>query len=55
MESASVIVDRNNKIFGQIDVENRETIPYNQLPQNLVNAIIAIEDNKSINTTATTC
>jgi len=27
MESASVILDRNNKIFGQIYVENRETIP----------------------------
>ena len=46
MESASVIVDRNNKIFGQIYVENRETVPYDQLPQNLVNAIIATEDNK---------
>ncbi len=46
MESASVIVDRNDKIFGQIYVENRETVPYDQLPQNLVNAIIATEDNK---------
>src|SRR5262245_5205354 len=46
MESASVIVDRNDKIFGQIYVENRETIPYSQLPQNLVNAIVAAEDNK---------
>ncbi len=46
MESASVIVDRNNKIFGQIYVENRETVSYDQLPPNLVNAIIATEDNK---------
>jgi len=46
MESASVIVDRNNKIFGQIYVENRETIPYDQIPTNLVNAMIATEDNK---------
>ncbi|HEX4667029.1 MAG TPA: PBP1A family penicillin-binding protein [Chthoniobacterales bacterium] len=46
MESASVIVDRNNKIFGQIYVENRETVPYDQLPSNLINAIIATEDNK---------
>ncbi len=46
MESASVIVDRHNKIFGQIYVENRETVPYEKLPQNLVNAIIATEDNK---------
>ena len=28
MESASVILDRNGKIFGQIYVENRETVPY---------------------------
>ena len=46
MESASVILDRNNKIFGQIYVENRETIPYEQLPQDLVNAVVAVEDAK---------
>ena len=44
MESASVILDRNGKIFGQIYVENRETIPYKELPQDLVNAVIAVED-----------
>jgi penicillin-binding protein 1A len=46
MESASVILDRNSKIFGQIYVENRETIPYEQLPANLINATVATEDNK---------
>src|SRR5205807_3153780 len=46
MESASVIVDRKDKIFGQIYVENRETIPYDQLPRHLVNAVVSIEDNK---------
>ena len=46
MESASVIVDRNDKIFGQIYVENRETVPYDHLPRDLVNAVVAIEDNK---------
>jgi membrane carboxypeptidase/penicillin-binding protein len=46
MESASVIVDRNNKIFGQIYVENRETILYEQLPRDLVNAVVAVEDSK---------
>ena len=46
MESASVILDRNNKIFGQIYVENRETIPYDQLPRDLVNAVVAAEDAK---------
>ena len=46
MESASVIVDRNDKIFGQIYVENRETVPYDQLPRDLINAVVAMEDNK---------
>src|SRR5881392_2047093 len=46
MESASVILDRNGKIFGQIYVENRETIPYDHLPRDLVNAVVAMEDNK---------
>src|SRR5881409_1140407 len=44
MESASVIADRNDKIFGQIYVENRETIPYDQMPRDLVNAVISVED-----------
>ncbi len=46
MESASVILDRNGKIFGQIYVENRETVPYDQLPPDLINAVIAVEDAK---------
>ena len=46
MESASVIVDRHDKIFGQIYVENRETVPYEQLPRDLVNAVVSMEDNK---------
>jgi membrane carboxypeptidase/penicillin-binding protein len=44
MESASVILDRNDKIFGQIYVENRETIPYELLPRDLVNAVVSVED-----------
>jgi penicillin-binding protein 1A len=46
MESASVILDRNGKIFGQIYVENRETIPYEKLPPDLINAVVAVEDAK---------
>ena len=46
MESASVILDRNEKIFGQIYVENRETIPYDQLPRDLINAVVSAEDSK---------
>src|SRR5205085_12611080 len=37
---------RNDKIFGQIYVENRETVPYEQLPRYIVNAVVAMEDNK---------
>ena len=46
MESASVILDRNEKIFGQIYVENRETIPYDQLTRDLINAVVSVEDAK---------
>lgn len=46
MESASVILDRNARIFGQIYVENRETVPYDQIPRDLVNAVVAVEDSK---------
>jgi 1A family penicillin-binding protein len=46
MESASVILDRNDKIFGQIYVENRETIPYDQLSRDLINAVVSVEDAK---------
>src|SRR5438067_8896021 len=46
MESASLILDRNDKIFGQIYVENRETVHYDQLPRDLVNAVVAVEDAK---------
>src|SRR5437773_1964966 len=46
MESASVILDRKGRIFGQIYVENRETVPYDQLPRDLINAVMAVEDAK---------
>ncbi|HEX3419889.1 MAG TPA: PBP1A family penicillin-binding protein, partial [Candidatus Udaeobacter sp.] len=46
MESASVILDCNGKIFGQIYVENRETVPYEKLAPDLINAVIAVEDAK---------
>ncbi|PYJ72196.1 MAG: hypothetical protein DME75_05655 [Verrucomicrobia bacterium] len=46
MESASVILDRKGRIFGQIYVENRETVPYDQLPRDLINPVVAVEDAK---------
>src|SRR5207244_5847574 len=36
----------NGKIFGQIYVENRETVSYEQLPADLVKAVVAVEDAK---------
>jgi len=41
-----VILDRNGKIFGQIYVENRETSRTKQLPADLINAVVAVEDAK---------
>src|SRR5437016_12148420 len=46
MASAIVILDRKGRIFGQIYVENRETVPYHQLPRDLINAVIAVDDAK---------
>src|SRR5438045_9446622 len=47
MESASVILDRNGKIFGQIYIENRETIPYDQLPHDLVCRLLLEKKKKT--------
>src|SRR5437870_10825975 len=46
METVSRILDQNDKIIGQSYVENRETVPYDQLPRDLVNAVVAVEDAK---------
>src|SRR5215211_5419837 len=46
MESASVILDRNEKMFGQIYVENRETVPYEQLPHDPIQSVVAVESTK---------
>lgn len=46
MESASVIYDRNGIQIGKIFILNRHPIPYSEIPQNMVKAIIAEEDNR---------
>ncbi|PYI49286.1 MAG: penicillin-binding protein, partial [Verrucomicrobia bacterium] len=33
-------------MFGQIYVENRDTVPYDQLPADLFKAVVAVEDAK---------
>jgi penicillin-binding protein 2A len=37
--------DRNGKIFGQIYVENRETVPMTNC-RRLINGVVAVEDAK---------
>lgn len=46
MENASTIFDRNGREIGKILVENREVVPFTRISKNLVNAVIAAEDNR---------
>ena len=46
MESASVILDRHGVQIGKIFIQNRLPIPYDQIPKDMVNAVIAEEDNR---------
>lgn len=45
MEAASVIYDRNGIQIGKIFILNRHPIPASEIPQSMVKAIIAEEDN----------
>lgn len=46
MESASLIYDRENALMGKIFIQNRIPVPYTELPEKLVQAVIAEEDNR---------
>jgi membrane carboxypeptidase/penicillin-binding protein len=46
MESASVIVDRTGQQIGKIFIQNRLPISYDQIPKEMVSAIVAEEDNR---------
>lgn len=46
MESASIILDRSGQQIGKIFIQNRLPIPYDQIPKDMVNAVIAEEDNR---------
>jgi penicillin-binding protein 1A len=46
MESASVIYDRNGVEIGKIFIQNRLPIHNSEIPKNIVNAIVAEEDNR---------
>lgn len=46
MESASLIYDRNGKQIGKIFIQNRLPINFSEIPKNMVQSIIAEEDNR---------
>ncbi len=46
MESASTIYDRNNNVFGRIFLQNRDAVPIEEIPYDMLEAVIAAEDNR---------
>jgi len=46
MEAASQIYDRKGNLMGKIFIQNRNPVPYDQLPQSLVQAVVATEDQR---------
>ncbi len=46
MESASIIYDRHGEVLGRIFIQNRDTIELEQIPGDLVQALVAAEDNR---------
>lgn len=49
MESASIIYDRNNHVLGRIFLENRDAVPFDHFPEDLIRAVIAAEDARFYN------
>lgn len=46
MESASLIYDRQGELMGKIFIQNRDPVPYEKIPQVLVQAVVATEDQR---------
>ncbi|SRR5579862_532417 len=46
MESSSVIYDRYGAPLGRIFLENRDTIPFEDIPPDMIRSIVAAEDNR---------
>jgi membrane peptidoglycan carboxypeptidase len=46
MESASMIYDRDGELMGKIFIQNRDPVPYDELSQFLVKAVVSAEDQK---------
>lgn len=49
MESASIIYDRNEKVFGHIYIQNRDTITLDEVAPEMIKAVIATEDARYYN------
>ncbi|MBJ7326362.1 MAG: transglycosylase domain-containing protein [Chthoniobacterales bacterium] len=46
MESASLIHDRKGGLIGKLFIQNRDPVPYDKLPQLLVQAVVSTEDQR---------
>ncbi|MFZ9933665.1 MAG: transglycosylase domain-containing protein [Chthoniobacterales bacterium] len=46
MEAASTIYDRKGGLVGKIFIQNREPLPFEKIPEVLVQAVVATEDQK---------
>jgi len=46
MESASLIYDRKGGLIGKLFIQNRDPVPYDKLPQLLVQAVVSTEDQR---------
>ena len=45
-QESSIVYDKNNEVIGKLGSEIRDTITYDQMPEILVDAIIATEDSR---------
>ena len=46
MESASLVYDRKGELMGKFFIQNRDPVPYDKIPQVLVHAVVAAEDQR---------
>lgn len=46
MESATSVFDRNGELLGRFFIQNRNPIPMDKIPERMVQAIVAAEDNR---------
>jgi len=49
LEESSIVYDRNNKELGRLASQNRQLITYSQIPQDLIDVLIATEDSRFLN------